>query len=315
MSIKLHLAVAQLGPIQRSESRGQVISRLCELLKEAASRGARWVTFPELALTTFFPHWSLKEPEELRTFFEREMPSRETQPLFDLARELSVGFYLGYAELEGDQQFNTSILVDRTATIIGKYRKIHIPGDAAERNDSKIQQLEKRYFKVGNLGFPVFESDAVRIGMCLCNDRRWPETYRVMSLQAVDIVMLGYNTSIGHPGYGRAGGEPAHIPALQNHLVLRASAYQNTCWIAAAAKAGLEEGIPLIGGSCIVAPTGEIAVQALSEDDEVINYMCDMSLANGYRENMFNFGRHRRPEHYRAIVERVGADKAPIRAG
>lgn len=307
MKRTLHLAVAQTGPIQRSHTRKEVVARLCELLKDAASRGARWVVFPELALTTFFPRWSMDDPAEVHAFFEREMPGAETRPLFDLSRKLDVGFYLGYAELAGERQFNTSILVDG-GEIIGKYRKIHIPGDAEEQAGYPVQHLEKKYFEVGDLGFPVFDAGAARIGMCICNDRRWPETYRVMGLQAVDIVMVGYNTPVA---YGRLG-EPAHLPALQNQLPLKASAYQNTCWVAAAAKAGVEEGIPMIGGSCIVAPTGEIAVQALSEDDEVINYVCDLDLANGYRNNIFNFARHRRPEHYQAIVERVGADTRPL---
>lgn len=311
MTTKVHLAVAQLGPIQRSDSRRQVVARLCELLREAASRGAQWVTFPELALTTFFPRWAIEDPEEVKSFFEREMPGPETRPLFELARELNVGFYLGYAELEGERRFNTSILVDGTGAIIGKYRKIHIPGDAQTRDGSPVQHLEKKYFEVGNLGFPVFDAGPVRIGMCICNDRRWPETYRVMSLQAVDIVMVGYNTPIGFSGYGRAH-EPAHTPALHNQVVLQASAYQNTCWIAAAAKAGIEEGIPAIGGSCIVAPSGEVAVQTLSMEDEVINYLCDMAIGREYRETMFNYAIHRRPEHYRAIVDRVGADKNPL---
>lgn len=306
--MKVHIAVAQLGPIARNDARTKTVARLCDMLKDAASRGAKWVTFPELALTTFFPRWELEDPAEIRSFFETEMPGKETQPLFDLACTLGVGFYLGYAELNGERQFNTSILVDGAGTIIGKYRKIHIPGDAQSQDGYPIQHLEKKYFEVGDLGFPVFDAGDIRIGMCICNDRRWPETYRVMGLQAVDLVMLGYNTPTG---YGRLG-EPKHLPAYHNHLSLQASAYQNTCWVAAAAKAGVEEGIHMIGGSCIVAPTGEIAVQALSEGDEVINYVCDMSLAEGYRGNIFHFERHRRPEHYRAIVDRVGASREPL---
>lgn len=308
MTHKVHLAVAQMGPIQRSDTRTKVVARLCELMRDAAARGAKWVTFPELTLTTFFSRWEIDDPEELYQYFERQMPGTETQPLFDLAKKLNIGFYLGYAELAGEEQFNTSILVDQTGSIIGKYRKIHIPGDTEAQKGNAVQHLEKRYFKVGDLGFPVFSSGKERIGMCICNDRRWPETHRVMGLQAVDIIMVGYNTP---SGYGRRG-EPVHLPAFHNQLSVQAAAYQNTCWIASAGKAGVEENIHMIGGSCIVAPTGEIAVQTLSEDDEVINYVCDMEMANGYRGNIFNFGRHRRPEHYQAIVERTGASTDPL---
>ncbi|CAM4011076.1 N-carbamoyl-D-amino-acid hydrolase [Bordetella muralis] len=304
---KLHLAVAQLGPVQRADSRKQVVLRLLELLKDAASRGAAWVTFPELALTTFFPRWDMDDSAEIRAFFETEMPGPETRPLFDAARELSVGFYLGYAELDGDRQFNTSILVGRDGTILGKYRKIHIPGDAATVSGAALQHLEKKYFAVGDLGFPVWETPDAKIGMCICNDRRWPETFRVMGLQGVDVVMNGYNTPSGYVQWN----EPIHLRMHHHLLSLQSAAYQNACWIASAAKAGVEEGSPMIGGSAIVAPTGEVMVRTFSEDDEVINFVCDLSVCEYYRANIFNFAAHRRPEHYGLILERTGAG-APL---
>src|SRR5438094_2201699 len=116
MSRKLRAAVAQLGPIHRADSRQAVVKRLVSLLREAHGTGARFVVFPELALTTFFPRWWMTEQSEIDRWFEREMPSAETRPLFDLARELGIGFYLGYAELAEERgearHYNTSILVD-----------------------------------------------------------------------------------------------------------------------------------------------------------------------------------------------------------
>jgi len=300
---KLHLAVAQLGPVQRSDTRKQVVARLLDLLNDAASRGAAWVTFPELALTTFFPRWDLDDQAEIRAFYETEMPGPETQPLFDAARAKGIGFYLGYAELAGDRHFNTSILVGRDGNIVGKYRKVHLPGHGASQDGAEIQHLEKKYFEVGDLGFPVWKTPDAAIGMCICNDRRWPETFRVMGLQGVDVVMAGYNTPSGFVQWQ----EPIHLRMHHHLLSLQSAAYQNACWIAAAAKAGVEEGNPMIGGSCIVAPTGEVMVKTFSEDDEVINYMCDLSASANYRANIFNFAAHRRPEHYQLIVERTGA--------
>src|SRR3954462_4874801 len=121
MSRKLRAAVAQLGPIHRADSRESVVNRLCALLREAHGNGARFVVFPELALTTFFPRWWMTDQDEIDRYFEREMPSPETRPLFHLARALGVGFYLGYAELarEGGEprHYNTSILVDPGGSI------------------------------------------------------------------------------------------------------------------------------------------------------------------------------------------------------
>jgi N-carbamoyl-D-amino-acid hydrolase len=112
------------------------------------------------------------------------------------------------------------------------------------------------------------------VGMMICNDRRWPESWRVLGLQGVELVALGYNTpafNIYHP-------EPAHLRAFHNHLVMQAGAYQNATWVVASAKAGAEDGHALIGGSCIIAPTGEIAAQAVSEGDELISFVCDLDL-------------------------------------
>ncbi len=300
---KLHLAVAQMGPVQRSDSRQRVVARLLDMLREAHGRGATWVTFPELALTTFFPRWSMEDPAEVHAFFETEMPGPLTRPLFEAARMLGVGFYLGYAELAGGVQYNTSILVGRDGSIVGKYRKIHIPGEAATREGQAVQHLEKKYFEVGDLGFPVWQTPDGAIGMCICNDRRWPETYRVMGLQRVEVVMVGYNTPSGYTQWD----EPLHLRMHHHLLSLQAGAYQNACWVAAAGKAGVEEGNPMIGGSCIVAPTGEVMVRTFSEDDEVINFVCDLSASEHYRANIFNFSAHRRPEHYGMIVSRKGA--------
>ena len=99
MSRKLKAAVAQLGPIHLADTRTAVVKRLMALMREAHDGGAEFVVFPELALTTFFPRYWMTDQNEIDRFFEREMPGPETRSLFDLARELGVGFYLGYAEL------------------------------------------------------------------------------------------------------------------------------------------------------------------------------------------------------------------------
>ncbi len=307
MSRRLNAAVAQLGPIHLADSRASVVKRLIAMLRQAHGRGARFVVFPELALTTFFPRWWMTDQAEIDRFFEREMPNAETGPLFDLARELGVGFYLGYAELTQEKgeprHYNTSILAGRDGRIIGRYRKIHLPGHAEHLPDAPFQHLEKRYFDVGNEGFNVWRAYDAVVGMCICNDRRWPETYRVMGLQGVEIVALGYNT----PTLNIHHREPEHLRMFHHLLSLQAGAYQNAAWVLAAAKCGAEDGFAMIGGSAIVAPTGEIAAQALSEDDEVIAVNLDLELGDYLRGTVFDFAKHRRIEHYTLITERTGA--------
>ncbi|MGI9417185.1 MAG: N-carbamoyl-D-amino-acid hydrolase [Geminicoccaceae bacterium] len=311
MSRILTIAAAQMGPIARDETRESAVARMIAMLEEAKGRGGRGadlVVFPELALTTFFPRWWLEGEAELDAFYETEMPNAATAPLFEAAARLEIGFYLGYAELVIEngrkRRFNTSILADRTGAIAGKYRKVHLPGHADHQPWRPFQHLEKRYFEPGDLGFPVFdgalgETQDARMGMCICNDRRWPETYRVMGLGGAEVVMLGYNTPQHYP----QAPEHDHLNHFHNHLVMQSGAYQNGSFVVGTAKCGIEEDCMLIGQSCIIAPTGEIMAMATSLEDEVITARCDLERCKEIRDNIFNFALHRRPEHYGAITE------------
>jgi predicted amidohydrolase len=278
------------------------------LLEEAAARGATLVVFPELAFTTFFPRW-LIEGEALDHYFERGMPNSAVQSLFDRARTLGIGFYVGYAELTSDgRRFNCSILVDHDGEILGRYRKVHLPGTVEPRAGASYQQLEKRYFEYGDLGFPAFRAgpgwcDAI-LGMMICNDRRWPEAWRVLGLQGVELVCVGYNSAAYDPNGGAS--EDAALRTFHSRLVTQANAYMNATWAIAVAKAGSEDGSGLIGGSCIVDPNGRIVGEAQTLADEIIVADLDLDLCRQGKDKMFNFAAHRRPQQYAAITERAG---------
>ncbi len=306
------VGAAQFGPIARSQTRSQVVDRMLALMNAAKGNGCDLVVFPELALTTFFPRWFMPDQQEVDAFFEREMPGAETQRLFDAARWLGIGFYLGYAELaqEGGRvrRFNTAITVDKAGRIVGKYRKIHLPGHAEHEPWRRFQHLEKRYFEVGDLGFPAFRASFGDgregiLGMAICNDRRWPETYRILGLQAVEMILIGYNTPVHNPP------APEHdaLSHFHNELVMQSGAYQNGTWVVGVAKAGNEEGVEQIGNSIIVAPSGEIVAACTTTGDELAVARCDLDLCASYKNTTFNFARHRQPEQYRMIVERRGA--------
>ena len=162
--------------------------------------------------------------------------------------------------------------------------------------------MEKRYFEVGNLGFPVWEALGGRVGMLICNDRRWPEAFRVLGLQGVELVLIGYNT----PALNGLAFEPPHRRAFHNHLTMQAGAYQNGTWVVGVAKAGREEGVDMLGGSAVVSPNGEIVAQARSVDDEVIVAACDLDDGAFLKSSTFDFAAHRRTEHYGLIVETTG---------
>ena len=301
MSRILKVAAAQLGPITLKEPRSSAVKRMIVLMQNAKAQGADLVVFPELALTTFFPRWFTEDQSEIDKYFETEMPSKETKPLFVEARKLKIGFNFGFAELVEEEgvtrHFNTAIIVDQHGVIAGKYRKIHLPGHTQNEPWRAFQHLEKRYFEKGNLGFQVHQVFGGKIGMCICNDRRWPETFRVMGLQGVELVALGYNTPAHYP----LAPEHDHLQDFHNHLVLQAAAYQNGTWIVGVAKAGREEGCDLIGGTCIIAPTGEIAAECKTLADELILAECDLDRCKEIQENIFNFDLHRQPEEYSLI--------------
>jgi N-carbamoyl-D-amino-acid hydrolase len=311
----VNVAAGQLGPIARNEPRSEVVSRLAALMRQAHSNGCDLIVYPELALTTFFPRWYMEDQAEIDCYFEREMPGPETLALFDLARKLGIGFYLGYAELAVENgvthHYNTSILVDRSGRIVSKYRKVHLPGHAEHEPWRRFQHLEKRYFEPGT-GFGVVEAFGGVIGMAICNDRRWSETYRVMGLQGVEMVLIGYNTPVHNPP------APEHddLSLFHNQLVMQAGAYQNGSFVVGVAKAGVEEGVDQIGGSCIVAPSGEIIAACTTKGDEIALGRCDLDLCNSYKRTTFNFDVHRQPQAYGMIVERKGrhlmADGTPV---
>ena len=303
MSRNLHVAAAQLGPIQKSDTRTEVVARLIELLRQAHSKKAELVVFPELALTTFFPRWFVEDITEADHWYETEMPSKITQPLFDEAKKLQVGFCLGYAELTATKErFNTQILVDRSDNIVAKYRKVHIPGHEKHEPDRPFQHAERYYFTPSSEGFGVWKAFGGRIGMMICNDRRWPETYRVMGLQGVEMILCGYNTPLHYVP------DPSQdvLQAFHNALVMQSGAYQNGTFVVGVAKGGIEEGVDGLADSSIIGPSGEILAKTITNADEVITAVCDLDWCNNFKNTLFNFDRYRRPEVYGRITSQRG---------
>lgn len=214
------VAAAQLGPNQKTASRQSILDRMLKLMDEAGALGVRLIAYPELALTTFFPVHYMTDGEEIARYFEGTssadpyavLDSPHAKPLVDKANELGIDFYLGFAERftgedGGTTDFNTCIYYSVSAgSGVGKYRKVHLPGRTEPLPDPKaFQQLEKKYFTPGDLGFKAFrapglvqnalkmedmkpEVDTVGkgdpiLGMLICNDRRWPEAWRPYALQ------------------------------------------------------------------------------------------------------------------------------------
>jgi predicted amidohydrolase len=293
------VGAAQLGPIQRTDHRGLVVTRMLVLLREAHEKGCDLVVYPELALTTFFPRWHLADITEADHFYETSMPNEATQPLFDAAREMGIGFCLGYALLQTDaagvvRRWNVQTLVERDGSIVATFKKVHIPGHETHEPDRAFQHLERYYFEPSPEGFGVWRAFDGLVGMMICNDRRWPETYREMGLQGVELILCGYNTPLHYAP------DPTQDPlqGFHNTLVMSAGAYQNGTFVVGVAKGGVEEGVPSLADTSIFAPSGQVLARATTDGDELVVAACDLDWCKQYTGTLFDFDRYRRPEVY-----------------
>lgn len=221
-----------------------------------------------------------------------------------MATDVSVG----YAEAVSDgQHFNSSIYYHaRTNSFLSKYRKIHLPGtfEPFEKPEA-TNQLEKRYFLPGNLGFQAFRvsnlADGTEpiSGMMICNDRRWPEAWRSLGLQGVEVVLCGYNTAGFAPDLWGSDAsqtpEKAEEDTLFHHrLSMQSNSYMDDNFSVCAARCGMDdEKYNLIGGSCIVTPEGIIVAEAKTKEDKLIVADIDLDACKQGKTKTFDFQRHR----------------------
>ena len=282
MSRRFIAAAAQLGPIARDEPRESVVARMLALMTEAKASACELIVFPEMALTTFFPRELIEDVHQVNNYFEASMPSEVTRPLFDAAKSTGIGFYLGYCE---------KIHGCKAAHHLGYNSAIYDPA-------LKLQHLEPWYFVDGDLGFPAFDMLGGKLGMLICNDRRWPEAWRMLGLKGVELVCLGYNSPAQLPD------NPSQNPYRKMHhlLPMQSAAYQNGCWIIATAKAGAEEGCDMMGNSCVISPCGEVVAQSSGLGDELLTYTIDLDMTIEYKR-FFDFDTYRRPECYADICK------------
>ena len=307
------VGAAQLGPIQRADTRKEVVERLLTLLHEAHERRCDLVVYPELALTTFFPRWFVDDITDSTTSTRRRCPAPRRRCCSTRRAGSASGFCLGYAELtEPDadgtrHRYNTQVLVERDGSVVARFRKVHLPGHEEHEPDRPFQHAERYYFEPGPEGFGVWRAFGGLVGMMICNDRRWPESYRVMGLQGVELILCGYNTPIH---YAPDPSQDA-LQGLHNALVMQSGAYQNGTWVVGVAKGGVEEGVDSLAQSMIVAPSGQIVAQALTTGDELVVARCDLDWCRRYKGTVFDFDRYRRPEMYSRITAQRGAVLPP----
>ncbi|KAK4991161.1 hypothetical protein LTR66_006615 [Elasticomyces elasticus] len=339
MARKITVAAAQVGAVHRDADRKETVDRLVVLLREAAAQKVQIVVFPECTLTTFFPRYLFESQEELDKYFEPGedvTTSEHVKPLAEEARKHNIDFVLGYAErtTEGTG-YNTCIYYSATEG------KVCIcPGTKEPFEDpDAMNQLEKRYFEPGNLGFQAFRvpglvSNALKkdspgadenkagkgdpiLGMLICNDRRWPEAWRGYSLQGVEPIVFGFNTGSNMArlwGSKPMSSEQAEAEALfHSRLVQQAISYMNACFSISSARCGSDDGkFDLIAGSAICNTEGHLLAEAKTKGDEVVVADIDLSECRQGKEKTFDFARHRRIETYALVATQTGVVELPL---
>ena len=192
----LTVAAAQMGPIQKAEPRQAVVARMLALMDEAKAARADLIVYPELALTTFFPRWHYDRSNRGRRLVRARHAERGDAPAFRACcrnsglrcpSAMPSSRRMGTISTPRSSPTNTRVSSANTARSIFPAMPNSTPSAASSTSRSAISSRAIS-------AFPVWRALGGVIGMCICNDRRWPETYRVMGLQGVEMVVLGYNT-------------------------------------------------------------------------------------------------------------------------
>jgi predicted amidohydrolase len=294
MPRQIQVAAAQMGPNNEGTPREEIVERMLALLASAARDGVELIVYPEMALTTYFPK---KIRRDFDQFFETEVPPKALEPLLRRAAEARIAVHVGFCEKANGKYFNSALLTDRDGRLCGIFRKIHLPGTRAP--DGFAQVYEPYYFAHGDTGYRVWDCAGAKVGIAICQDRRYPESYRALALQGAEIILIGYNT-------------PISALALDlNDLCMRAGAYANACFVVGVAKAGVEDGVELIGGSSVINPVGQIVAKASTTGDELIVARLDLDQMTPVRKR-WNFLGRRQPQHYAPLLQSV-TEKEPNR--
>lgn len=268
------------------------LDKAVESVRAAAAQGAQIVCLPELFRTQYFcqaekaEHFDLAEP----------IPGPTTHRLAQHARELQVVIVASLFERRAAGVFhNTTAVLDADGSLVGIYRKMHIPDDPLF--------YEKYYFTPGDLGFRVFPTRFGRVGVLICWDQWFPEAARLVAMQGADLLV--YPTAIGwHPSEKAEFGRSQHDAW---RTIQRAHAIANGTYVAAINRIGHEGpsdgGLDFWGGSFVCDPFGVLQTEASHEREEIVLAHCTGARAESVRRN-WPFFRDRRIDAYGGLTER-----------
>jgi beta-ureidopropionase len=279
--MKARCALVQMG---FSTDVDENVERGAAYVRQAAEEGAQIICLPELA-TTIYPAF-VEDPAHFE--LAQTVPGPATEAIGKAAAD--AGAYVVYPLYEREDDgllYNTATFIDRSGEVVGKYRKNSIP-------DVRIPGMfgmEKYYFRPGNLGYPVFETDlGIRVAVTICYERHLPEGPRIQALHGADVIFVPTATAAGRGLWD---------------VELRGHAVANLLWVGGVNRVGRDRGSPndadFYGLSLWSAPNGEVVAQAGSDGDEILHAEVDTDLSRRLRED-WGFFRDRRPEIFSAVT-------------
>ena len=287
-------AIVQVGLVQGacSADPAENLGRTLAAVERAAGQGAQIICTQELFRSQYFcqtedhQHFQLAEP----------IPGPSTEAFQALARRMQVVVVASLFEKRAAGLYhNTAVVIDADGSLLGSYRKMHIPDDPL--------YYEKFYFTPGDLGFRAWQTRYARIGVLICWDQWYPEAARLTALRGAEI--LFYPTTIGwHPGEKAAHGAQQHSAW---ETIQRGHAIANGCYVAVPNRVGHEklsgEGIEFWGQSFVAGTSGEILAKAGAAGDEILVVPLDLGKVDVARTH-WPFLRDRRIDAYEGLSRR-----------
>ncbi|MBI4602166.1 MAG: carbon-nitrogen hydrolase family protein [Planctomycetes bacterium] len=255
------------------------LARMLDAMHAVAGRGARFVVFPECALTGY----CFESKEEAMPYAET-LPGPAVERVAATCRELGAFSVFGLLERDGDRLFNACALVGPEG-LLGSYRKVHLPYLGVDR-----------FTTPGDRPFQVHAAGAARIGMTICYDGSFPEAARILALEGADLIVLPTNWP---PGAETTAAYVPNARALESHV-----------YYAAVNRVGTERGFRFIGGSKICHPTGTTLAEAAHERGEVLYAEVDLTVPRQKRlvrvpgKHVIDRFADRRPELYGRILRK-----------
>ena len=266
---------------------GENIARAEQLAREGAARGAQIILLPELLET---PYFCQKQKPEYYKYAAEPEKNQAVQRFREVARELGAVIPVSFYEKKHNALFNSVAVIDADGTVLGIYRKSHIPDGPGYQ--------EKFYFSPGDTGFRVWPTRHGRIGVGICWDQWFPEAARVMALMGAEILL--YPTAIGSEPSDRSIDSKDHW-----QVCMLGHAAANLIPVAAANRVGIEKmedsEITFYGSSFIAGPHGQKLAEAGREEETVLTAEFDLDRLEAERTEWGVF-RDRRPELYKRLT-------------